>query len=59
MVSGHVRAMQQSDPRKVRLVYEKSKHWSSVFDNNPRIARIGERGNFQEYRLSGIPAPRH
>ena len=56
MVTGHVREMQLKDPRKVRVAYERSTHWSEVFDNNPRIARIGEQGDFQVYtpRVSGL-----
>lgn len=56
MLTGHVRVMQQTDPRKVRLLYERSTHWSEVFENNPRIAQIGERGDFQEYqpRVNGL-----
>lgn len=50
MVSGHARVMQQTDPRKVRVVYEKLYRWSEVFDNNPRLARATDEGDFQEYR---------
>lgn len=48
MVTGHVRVMQQRDPRKVRLEYGK-RLWNQVFDHNPRIARQDERGDFQVY----------
>lgn len=37
MVTGHLREMQKTDPRKVRLDYGK-RLWNEVFDNNPRIA---------------------
>ena len=37
MVTGHVRHMQLTDPRKVRVEYGK-RIWSEVFDHNPRIA---------------------
>jgi ADP-heptose:LPS heptosyltransferase len=37
MVTGHVRELQQRDPRKVRLDYGK-RLWNEVFDHNPRIA---------------------
>jgi len=40
------------DPRKVRIEYGKPL-WSEVFDNNPRIARPEERGDFQVYRPRG------
>jgi ADP-heptose:LPS heptosyltransferase len=50
MLTGHARVMQQTDPRKVRVVYEKPKRWSEVFDHNPRLARATEPGDFQEYR---------
>lgn len=41
MVTGHVREMQKTDPRKVRLVYGKNL-WNEVFDHNPRIALSGD-----------------
>ena len=47
MLTGHVRELQQKDPRKVRLAYERPTHWNAVFDHNPRIATIGEQGDFQ------------
>lgn len=49
MVTGQCRYLQQRDPRKVRIVYEKPR-WHDVWDNNPRIARPGEKGDFQEFR---------
>lgn len=42
MVTGHVRVMQQRDPRKVRLDYGK-KLWNEVFDHNPRIAHASDK----------------
>jgi ADP-heptose:LPS heptosyltransferase len=56
MVTGHVRNLQLKDPRKVKIVYERRTHWSPVFDHNPRIARIGEEGDFQLYypRVNGL-----
>lgn len=56
MVTGHVRRMQMTDPRKVRLVYERPNHWSEVFNGNPRIAARGEAGDFQLYqpRVNGL-----
>ncbi len=48
MVTGHARELQQKDPRKVRIVYERPR-WCDAWDNNPRIAANGEKGNFQEY----------
>jgi hypothetical protein len=47
MVTGHARVMQQSDPRKVRVVYEKGR-FHEAWLNNPRIAQKGEQGDFQE-----------
>lgn len=49
LVTGQVRVMQERDPRKVRIVYEKPR-WHSVWDHNPRIAQRGEQGDFQELR---------
>lgn len=48
MVTGHVREQQRTDPRKVRIVYERPR-WSTAWDHNPRIAAKGEAGDFQEY----------
>ena len=42
MVTGHVREMQRTDPRKVRLDYGK-RLWNEVFDHNPRIAHGSDR----------------
>lgn len=49
MVTGHVREMQRRDPRKVRIVYERPR-WHEAWENNPRIARPEEQGDFQEYK---------
>lgn len=49
IVTGQARVMQQTDPRKVRIVYEKPR-WFDVWFNNPRIAVPGEEGDFQELR---------
>ena len=49
MVTGHVREMQLRDPRKVKIIYERPR-WSEVWDHNPRIAKLKEEGDFQEYR---------
>lgn len=51
MVSGRARVLQQTDPRRVRVTYqgvEKPTKHSVIFLNNPRIAGLGERGDFQE-----------
>lgn len=48
MVSGICRVLQQKDPRKVRLEFGK-RLWNEVWDNNPRIARLDEEGDFQVY----------
>lgn len=42
MVTGHVRHMQTTDPRKVRIEYGK-RIWNEVFDHNPRIARSSDK----------------
>jgi hypothetical protein len=49
MVTGQVRVMQESDPRKVRIIYERSR-WHEAWNGNPRIARPEEKGDFQELR---------
>lgn len=48
MVAGRARVLQQTDPRKCRVTFCGKLKWNSIWDNNPRIARIGERGDFQE-----------
>lgn len=50
MVTGIVREMYARDRRKVRIVYEKGNRWSEIWDNNPKIARMEERGDFQILR---------
>lgn len=47
MITGRARVMQETDPRKVRVVYEKGR-WHEAWDHNPRIAGRGEQGDFQE-----------
>jgi ADP-heptose:LPS heptosyltransferase len=47
MVSGRARVMQQSDPRKCRVIFKRAPKWSPIWDNNPRIARLDEAGDFQ------------
>jgi ADP-heptose:LPS heptosyltransferase len=48
MVAGMARVAQQTDPRKVRVQYEKGKRrWCTLWDNNPRIAKHEEVGDFQ------------
>lgn len=49
IVTGQCRELQEKDPRKVRIVYEKRGRWFDVWDNNPRIARHEEVGDFQEF----------
>lgn len=51
ITSGRVRIAQESDPRKVLIVFEKGKvRWNDIWRHNPRIARPYENGDFQ--RLS-------
>lgn len=47
MDSGAARVAQRRDPRKVRILLGQRLIWSEVWDNNPRIARNQEVGNFQ------------
>lgn len=49
MVTGRARELQARDPRKVRVVYERPR-WHEAWEGNPRIARLEEQGDFQEYR---------
>lgn len=48
MATGHVRELQRTDPRRVRMVTPKGR-WHEAWDGNPRIARPEERGDFQLY----------
>lgn len=51
MVTGMAREAQATDPRRVRVLYEKGKHrWCPLWDNNPRIARPEHDGDFQVLR---------
>lgn len=50
MVSGAARKAQETDPRKCLPTYKGKPRWNeiqTVWDNNPRIARKGEEGDFQ------------
>lgn len=48
IVTGQARMMQQTDSRKVRVQYEKGKRrWCPLWDNNPRLAKHDEVGDFQ------------
>lgn len=53
MVTGRARVMQLADPRKVRVTYQGRPQWSAIFDNNPRIARLNEQGDFQILQARG------
>lgn len=51
MVAGRARVMQQTDPRKCRVTYRGIAKWlpsAAVWENNPRIARADEAGDFQQ-----------
>lgn len=49
IVTGQVRELQKSDPRKVRIEYERVR-WHPLWDHNPRIAMPHETGDFQSFR---------
>jgi ADP-heptose:LPS heptosyltransferase len=53
MVAGKARAMQQTDPRKVRVTHNGQVRWNEVWDHNPRIARPEEKGDFQVLQARG------
>lgn len=46
MVTGRAREAQARDPRKVKVIYEKTR-WHEAWLNNPRIASADEEGDFQ------------
>lgn len=48
MLTGQARVLQRSDPRKIIVMFEKGRLWRDAWDNNPRIARPDEEGDFQE-----------
>lgn len=55
MLSGQARVAQRTDQRKCRVTYKgKADRWSPIWDNNPRIARPGEAGDFQEVAARGM-----
>lgn len=49
LVTGQARVLQEKDPRKVKIIYEKPR-WHEAWFNNPRIAQPDEKGDFQELR---------
>ncbi len=50
-MSGAVRRMQQSDPRRVRVLDKSgTPRWHPMWDGNPRIAKPGEVGDFAEIK---------
>jgi ADP-heptose:LPS heptosyltransferase len=49
MVTGQVRVMQETDPRRVRVQYERQR-WHESWNHNPRIAGFDEQGDFQILR---------
>lgn len=54
LVTGHVRVMQQTDPRKVRLDFGK-RLWNEVFDHNPRIAHsVDKDAQIYRPRVNGL-----
>lgn len=55
IITGQVREMQNSDPRKVKVMYERPR-WHRLWDRNPRIAGPDERGDFQilQGRVNGL-----
>ncbi len=53
MVTGQARVMQLRDPRKVRVTHKGVMRWDAIWDHNPRIARLEERGDFQELQARG------
>lgn len=57
MLTGQVRALQATDPRRVRIVYPQPR-WHESWNNNPRIAALDEKGDFQslEGRPNGLRA---
>jgi ADP-heptose:LPS heptosyltransferase len=49
MVTGRVRELQRTDPRPVKILYERGR-WHEAWEHNPRIAPKGAAGEFQELR---------
>lgn len=49
MVTGQARVMQDHDPRRVKVQYER-RRWHEAWDHNPRIAKPEEQGDFQILR---------
>lgn len=53
MVSGRARVQQETDPRKCIVTYEGKPKWSPIWENNPRIARPYDKGDFQKLVARG------
>lgn len=47
MVAGIAAKMQQTDPRRVRVLYDGHPRWSEMWDHNPRIALLEDKGDVQ------------
>lgn len=61
MLTARARAAQRTDPRKCRVTLRGLPKWSVVYENNPRIARPDEKGDFQDLpgRDAGNNRPYH
>lgn len=47
MVTGLAAKAQVSDPRLVRVLHDGHMRWDAIWDHNPRIARLEDKGDFQ------------
>lgn len=47
MASGHARVLQKTDPRKVKVMHQHKPAWSEIWENNPRMAKKDDQGDFQ------------
>lgn len=53
-MSGQARVAQRADPRRVRVLgADRLPRWHPIWEGNPRIARLDERGDFQEIQNAG------
>lgn len=58
MSSGQAKRAQQTDKRRVQIIgADGAARWHAIWENNPRIVRPGEMGDFQKVRNGGNARP--
>jgi ADP-heptose:LPS heptosyltransferase len=58
IAAGQAKKAQLTDPRKVQIIgADGAQRWHAIWENNPRIATLGEQGNFQKIKNGGNARP--